>query len=108
MKTILGFNLAAGLVLLLGVVLLWVSIFRTTSRYAEFERAGCVNEAQLVKYSNGRFRPDRRQDTARWLMEPTLNIAIANGILALIISATNVLAIVVVLRNANRNPCKEK
>lgn len=59
---------------LIGALLVTIFVLRSqfaiASRFAEFDRAGCVNQSSLISYSVNRFNPDDRKSVAEWIAKP--------------------------------------
>jgi hypothetical protein len=88
--------LFVGLVLM-GAVGIYVSRLGATLKFAEFDRAGCINRVEMESYSKGRFINGDRQGTVLWLASPIYHTALANLGLAMIMAVTNLVLITCVL-----------
>lgn len=98
------FTVAVNTLLLIATVIIALFLLRSNfaaiSRYAELERAGCINEAALKAYSENRFRPDYRQDVAEWIAKPVFDAALlAFSLLILAVITNLVIGILALLRS---------
>lgn len=97
MKTLFFLNICLFIAALVGGSFAVRSHYATTAKYAEFERAGCVNESALLEFSKGRFRPDYRQDIALWIAQPAQSAAKTNAVIALVIATLNLIVVGILL-----------
>lgn len=101
MRILIGINSLALILAIAGAAIMWGSHYRVAARYAEMERAGCINESALVEFSHGRFLPDQRQTIARWLIAPTLNMSLGICGLLAVCGLFNIVILTVVTIRRN-------
>lgn len=102
MKIHLALNIVLIFLALSGFVIIGLAETATAMKYAEFDRARCVDQAALAQFSRDRFRSDSRVDVALWIAGPVRRAAMINATLAIAASAVNALILTMIICRRNK------